>query len=57
MNVILEPDPYTQMDSATVQKVAYLLKAVALNYADMNGKDAIELAANILLKADRECMS
>jgi hypothetical protein len=34
-----------------------LLKSVALNYADMNGKDAIERAANLLLKADRECLS
>jgi hypothetical protein len=57
MKVFLEADAYTEMDSATVQKIAYLLKFVAHTYADMNGKDAIELAANVLLKADRECMS
>jgi hypothetical protein len=57
MKVLLESDPYTEMDSATVQRIAYLLKSVALNYVNMNGKDAIERAANILLEADRECMS
>jgi len=45
-----------RMDSATVQIVAYLLKCMAHRYADMNGKDAIEFAANALLKADRECV-
>jgi hypothetical protein len=45
------------MDSATVQKVAYMLKYMAHRYADMNGKDAIEFAADALLKADLECLS
>jgi hypothetical protein len=53
----LEPDDTVHMDSATVQIVAYLLKCVAHRYAGMNGKDAIEFAANVLLKADRECWS
>ena len=44
------------MDSATVQIVAYLLKCMADRYVHMNGKDAIEFAANALLKADRECV-
>ena len=57
MKILLEADPYTEMDSVTVQRIAYLLKSVALNYADMNGKDAIERAANLLLKADRECLT
>ena len=57
MNVIIEPCPNAQMDSATVQMVAYLLKYVAHRYTHLNGKDAIELAANVLLKADRECWS
>jgi hypothetical protein len=57
MSVIIEPCPDARMDSATVQMVAYLLKHDAHRYADMNGKDAIEHAANALLKADRECMS
>ena len=51
------PDDDTRMDSATVQMVAYLLKHDAHHYAHMNGKDAIEFAANALLKADRECWS
>ena len=51
------PDDDTRMDSATVQMVAYLLKHDAHHYAHMNGKDAIEFAANVLLKADRECWS
>ena len=46
-----------EIDSATVQLIAYLLKCVAHRYSDMNGKDAIEFAANVLLKADRECWS
>jgi hypothetical protein len=46
-----------QIDSATVQLIAYLLKCVAHRYTHMNGKDAIEFAANVLLKADRECWS
>jgi hypothetical protein len=50
-------DDDTHMDSATVQMVAYLLKRTAHCYAHMNGKDALEFAANALLKADRECMS
>jgi hypothetical protein len=45
------------MDSATVQMVAYLLKHEAHLYTAMNGKDALERAANILLEADRKCMS
>ena len=49
--------PDMEIDSATVQLVAYLLKCVAHRYAGMNGKDAIEFAANVLLKADRECWS
>ena len=57
MNVTIEPDDKLTMDSATVQMVAYLLKCVAHRYSHMNGKDAIEFAANALLKADRECMS
>ena len=57
MNVIIEPCPNAKMDSATVQMVAYLLKHTAHRYMDMNGKDALEFAANALLKADRECWS
>jgi len=57
MNVTIEPDDKLTMDSATVQMVAYLLKCVAHRYSHMNGKDAIEFAANVLLKADRECWS
>jgi hypothetical protein len=49
--------PDMEIDSATVQMVAYLLKCVAHRYSHMNGKDAIEFAANVLLKADRECWS
>jgi len=43
------------MDSATVQMIAYLLKQFAHRYAELNGKEAIEFAANALLKADRAC--
>ena len=50
----VQTDP--RMDSATVQIVAYLLKCMAHRYETMNGKDAIEFAANALLKADRECV-
>jgi len=57
MRVFLEPHADAQMDSATVQIVAYLLKRTADCYVHMNGKDALEFAANALLKADRECMS
>jgi hypothetical protein len=57
MKVFLEPQADAKMDSATVQMVAYLLKHTAHRYMDMNGKDALEFAANALLKADRECMS
>ena len=57
MNVTIEPDDKLTMDSATVQMVAYLLKCVAHRDSHMNGKDAIEFAANVLLKADRECWS
>ena len=56
MNIIIEPDPNVHMDSMTVQVIAYVLKWTACQYAHMNGKDAIEFAANALLKADRECM-
>jgi hypothetical protein len=49
--------PDMEIDSATVQLIAYLLKCMAHRYTHMNGKDAIEFAANRLLKADRECMS
>jgi hypothetical protein len=55
--MIIEPCPDAQMDSATVQMVAYLLKHEADCYAHMNGKEALEFAANALLKADRECWS
>jgi hypothetical protein len=55
--MIIEPCPDAQMDSATVQIVAYLLKRTADCYVHMNGKDALERAANILLEADRKCMS
>jgi len=57
MNVIIEPCPNAQMDSATVQMVAYLLKYVAHWYTHMNGKDAIERAADMLLEADLERLS
>jgi hypothetical protein len=57
MKVILEPASDAKMDSATVQMVAYLLKHTAHRYGHMNGKEALEYAANALLKADRECMS
>ena len=57
MKVFLEPQPDAQMDSATVQMVAYLLKYVAHWYTHMNGKDAIERAADMLLEADLECLS
>ena len=43
------------MDSATVQMIAYLLKQFAYRYAELDGKEAIEFAANALLKADRAC--
>jgi hypothetical protein len=57
IKAFIVPDDDTRIDSATVQMVAYLLKHDAHHYAHMNGKDAIEFAANALLKADRECMS
>ena len=57
IKAFIVPDDGTRMDSATVQMVAYLLKHDAHHYAHMNGKDAIEFAANALLKADRECWS
>ena len=57
IKAFIVPDDDTRIDSATVQMVAYLLKHDAHHYAHMNGKDAIEFAANALLKADRECWS
>jgi len=57
MNVTIEADLNARMDSTTVQMVAYLLKCVAHRYSHMNGKDAIEFAADALLKADLECLS
>ena len=57
VKAFIVPDDDTHMDSATVQMVAYLLKRTADCYAHMNGKEALEFAANALLKADRECWS
>ena len=57
MKVFLVPAADAKMDSATVQMVAYLLKYVAHWYTHMNGKDAIERAADMLLEADLECLS
>ena len=54
-SVIKMPDNAPLIDSATVQMIAYLLKCFADHYANMDGKEAIEFAANALLKADREC--
>ena len=57
-NLIFElaADDGTKIDSATVQLVAYLLKHDDHRYAAMNGEQALNYAANALLKADRDCM-